>query len=253
MRFADTHCHLDFPRFDQSRAEVLAACLDSSIELIVVPAVKACTWSSVLAIAREFEEVRPALGLHPYFIAEHCESHLEELDHQLNRVGSSVCALGEIGLDATISDIDRQSFFFERQLELAAQYQYPVIIHSRKTHGRIVKTVKRYRLAGGVVHAFSGSYQEAMSLVSAGLAIGVGGVITWPRALKTRNAVSRLPVGSLVLETDAPDMPVFGHAKGSGTPLDLLRIFESLCDVRKESPGELASTLWDNSQRLFGD
>jgi len=253
MQLADTHCHLDFSQFDQLRSRLLSECQASSIELIVVPGVKRSGWGAILELAREFGTVRPALGLHPYFVSDHEASHLDDLASSLARLGSEVCAVGEIGLDATIGDIDRQIFFFEQQLGIAQQFQRPVIIHSRKKHSQIVRALKSYRLPGGVVHAFSGSLEEAESLISVGLVIGVGSVITWPRASKTRNAISQLPLASLVLETDSPDMPVCGQAKGGATPLNVLRVFDSLCEIRTETPDHLAATLWENSQRLFCD
>ena len=253
MRFADTHCHLDFSQFELRRACLVSACQDKSIDLIVVPATRRSAWERVIQLCSQYQLLQPALGLHPYFLSEHEESDLEGLDRYLTRFASTVVAVGEVGLDATVENLVRQQFFLEGQLALASKHRLPVILHSRKMHSRLCKSLKSYDLVGGVVHAFSGSSQELLRFVSLGMNIGVGSVITWPRSSKTCSAIQSAPLSSLVLETDAPDMPVVGEAKGQSTPLNVLRVFESLCQIREESPGYLASALWENSLRLFGE
>ncbi|MFT7373124.1 MAG: TatD DNase family protein [Oleiphilaceae bacterium] len=252
MPFADTHCHLDFSQFDRSRDLLLASCQEAAIDLIVVPATVSSGWDKIVALCRRYQQLRPALGLHPYFIAAHKDVHLAELDQYLARYSTSVVAVGEIGLDAFVDDISRQQYFFESQLYLASKYRLPVILHSRKTHSHLMKCLKKGCFFGGVVHAFSGSKQELEQFVTFGLKIGVGGVITWPNSTKTRKAIQYAPLDSLVLETDSPDMPVVGEAKGQSTPLNVLRVFESLCGLRRESPEELSVALWRNSLALYG-
>jgi len=252
MRFADTHCHLDFSQFDRSRAELLVSCKASGIDLIVVPATMRSGWAKIIELSRDSLQLRPALGLHPYFITEHKEKDLDELDQHLTRYATSIIAVGELGLDATVDNIDRQFFFLDSQLSLASKHRLPVILHSRKTHSQMVKCLKKHSLFGGVVHAFSGSKQELEQFVALGLKIGVGGVITWPNSTKTRRAIQNAPLESLVLETDSPDMPVVGEARGHSTPLNVLRVFESLCELRQEAPEELSAALWNNSLALYG-
>lgn len=251
MRFADTHCHFDFAQFDQKRDELLASCKVSAIDLIVVPSTVRRGWDKIIELCRSHQQLRPALGLHPYFVAEHKEEHLDELDQYLALNAASVVAVGEVGLDAFVGDFARQQYFLESQLFLASKHRLPIIIHSRKTHDQLVKSFKKYCLVGGVVHAFSGSKQELDRFVALGLKIGVGGVITWPNSTKTRKAIQSAPLESLVLETDSPDMPVVGEAKGQSTPLNVLRVFESLCMLRQETPEELSMALWDNSLALY--
>jgi len=251
MQFADTHCHLDFCQFDLSRELLLLECHKASIDLIIIPSTKHGGWDKIIQLGQQFHQLQPALGLHPYFLSEHSESDLDKLDSYLKHFASSIVAVGEIGLDALVGDFPLQQFFLERQLDLASRYQLPVIFHSRKMHSQLIKSLKKFDLPGGVVHSFSGSTQELKQFVSLGLSIGVGSVITWPGSKKTRKAIQDAPLESLVLETDAPDMPVVGEAKGQSTPLNVLKVFESLCQIRLESPENLSSALWENSLRLF--
>ena len=248
---ADTHCHLDFDRFKLGREVLVQHCRERAIKLLVVPSVAKRAWRDVLSLAESFDIVRPAFGLHPHFVAEHETSHLNELSQFVVANRAKVCAIGEIGLDKTVPEYGRQLYFFREQLKIAVSNRLPVIIHSRKSHGEVCRELKRSAVGHGVVHAYSGSQQDAEKFIALGMKIGVGGVITWPRARKTRTAITALPLNALVLETDAPDMPVVGNAKGEGSPLDVMMVFDVLCQLRGEPPEEIATALWRNSVELF--
>jgi len=264
MKFSDTHCHLDFPGFDVNRDALIGACRASSVDLLIVPSVQRTRWEKVLALSSLYPDVLVGLGLHPYFVAQHKRSDIDVLESLLvNKELSNVVAVGEMGLDATIENIEEQFFYFERQLELAERHKMPVIIHSRKTHNEVINAVRAFNLVGGVVHAFSGSSELLNEFVRSGLKIGVGGVITWPSAVKTRDSIAKAPLESLVLETDSPDMKVVlnersrgikdrvGRFGGKSTPLGVLAVFEALCKIRTESPELIAKQLWENTQSLF--
>jgi TatD DNase family protein len=250
FEFADTHCHLDFPFFEDCLASILAACRRKSINMMVVPSVDRASWGAVQRIS-VFEGIYPAYGLHPLFIKGHDEADILALECQLQEA-PEVVALGEIGLDSTAGLDDRQSHFFEAQLEMASRFYLPVIIHARGRHSQVLACLKKYDLVGGVLHAYSGSFEQLMQYVHLGFKIGVGGVITWPRSNKSRVAIAKAPLSSLVLETDSPDMGVYlDDKKHDSTPLHVINIFKVLCQIRSESPEEIASSLWNNSVSLF--
>lgn len=249
MALVDTHCHLDFEAFESDRDDLVRRCLESDIHAFVVPGVSRGNWAQCLALSSRYPSVKCALGLYPYFVSTHEEQDLETLQKTLS--DPRVVALGEIGLDEDVEDFDRQCFFFERQLEIAESLSLPVIMHVRRNQGQGLKRVKRHNLIGGVVHAFSGSVEEAEGWLDLGMMIGVGGVITYERAIKTRRTIASLPLNRLVLETDSPDMAVQGTAKGEGTPLMLRQVFDVLCDIRNEPRDEIEFALWDNASRLF--
>ncbi len=124
---------------------------------------------------------------------------------------------GECGLDFAIADAnwERQVELLEAQLKLANDYGLPVILHCRKAFPELLGILKRNPpVAGGVYHGFSGSLSQAEQLIDLGIKIGVGGTITYSRANKTRNTIAALPLAALMLETDAPDMPVAGFQGG---------------------------------------
>ncbi len=230
--------------------ETLARCRERGLRGWLVPGTRRKTWEEVLALGRAHRDVHIALGLHPYFVKEHRDEDLEELDELLGL--PEVCALGECGLDATLPDMQRQKSLLIGQVEIALRRQLPVILHSRKTHSELLGILKAYLPVAAVVHAFSGSVQEMEAFVQRGVMLGVGPVIVWPRATKTCAAIAAAPLTSLLLETDAPDMPLPGQAKGQASPVGLLQVFERLCQLRPESPKEIAQQLWCNSERFLG-
>ncbi len=102
-----------------------------------------------------------------------------------------------------------------------------------------------------MVHGFAGSLQQAERFVQSGYKIGVGGTITYPRASKTRDVMARLPLSALLLETDAPDMPLNGFQGQPNRPEQVARVFASLCELRQEPADVIANALLDNTKALF--
>jgi TatD DNase family protein len=237
----DSHCHLDFSCFDHDRAEVLSRCAKLSIDTIVIPGTQASLWKEQIDQCHIYPQLRFALGLHPYFLNSFEPIHLVQLSHLLNHYQDKVVAVGEIGLDAH-NDLDwkLQLQVFEQQLLIAEEHLLPVILHHRNSHNELIRTLKAKRFTqGGIVHAFSGSLQDAHTYIDLGFKIGVGGGITYPRANKTRTTIAQLPLNSLVLETDAPDMPLIGKQGQRNSPEYLPEILESLLALRSETKQEI--------------
>lgn len=246
----DSHCHLDFSCFDQDRAEILDRCTKLSIDTIVIPGTQASQWQKQIDLCHLYPQLRFALGLHPYFLRHFASSHLVKLTKWLIQYQNKVVALGEIGLDTQI-DVDwtLQKHVFEQQLNIAKEHSLPVILHHRHSHNELIHILKTTKFSlGGIVHAFSGSIQEAQTYIDLGFKIGVGGGITYPRANKTRKTISQLPLSSLVLETDAPDMPIMGKQGERNSPEYLPEIFECLLSLRKETKQELLHACSHNVQ-----
>ncbi|WP_312269484.1 TatD family hydrolase [Pseudescherichia sp.] len=254
QRFIDTHCHFDFPPFTGNEAQSLVKASAAGVEAVIVPAVEAAHFSRVLALAERFEAVYAALGLHPIVIENHTPACIDRLADLLAARPTRLVAVGEIGLDLYREDpqFDKQEQLLDAQLRLAKRYDLPVILHSRRTHDKLAMHLKRHSLPRtGVVHGFAGSLQQAQRFVEMGYRIGVGGTITYPRASKTRDVIARLPLSSLLLETDAPDMPLNGFQGQPNRPEQTARVFSTLCELRPELPDEIAATLLDNTYQMF--
>lgn len=256
--FIDTHCHFDFAEFHNTQAELIKA-QQAGVGTIVIPSIGQSNWQKVEELAKQHPPLYYALGLHPYFINQHKEDAIEQLDGRLATASSKCVAIGECGLDFMLDKtlltselIDKQYQLFDQQIQLAIKYQLPLILHARKSHDKILQRLRYFKpQKGGVIHAFSGSYQQAMEYIKLGFYIGVGGIITYPRATKTRNAIAQLPLDYLVLETDAPDMPLNGYQGQPNHSAQIVGIFNVLSMLRSESKQQLQQQLKNNSCKLF--
>ncbi|EEY6116445.1 metal-dependent hydrolase [Escherichia coli] len=253
-RFIDTHCHFDFPPFSGDEEASLQRAAQAGVGKIIVPATEAANFARVLALAENYQPLYAALGLHPGMLKKHSDVSLDQLQQALERRPAKVVAVGEIGLDLFGDDpqFERQQWFLDEQLKLAKRYDLPVILHSRRTHDKLAMHLKRHDLSRtGVVHGFSGSLQQAERFVQLGYKIGVGGTITYPRASKTRVVIAKLPLASLLLETDAPDMPLNGFQGQPNRPEQAARVFDVLCELRPEPEDEIAEVLLNNTYAVF--
>jgi TatD DNase family protein len=219
-----------------------------AIKTIIIPGTEVVQWQKQIELCHLYPQLRFALGLHPYFLNNFESLHLVELSRLLNQYQDSVGAVGEIGLDIHI-DVDwkLQLQVFEQQLLIAEEHMLPVILHHRNSHNELIRTLKVNKFTqGGIVHAFSGSVQEAKTYIDLGFKIGIGGGITYPRSSKTRKTIAQLPISCLVLETDAPDMPLMGKQGQRNSPEYLPEIFESLWSLRNESKQQLLQACYQN-------
>lgn len=267
MRFTDSHCHLDFDEFNTSYDQLLSECASYNIHQIIIPSVSPDNWKKVLALstlndkkislnqnsAALITRCFPALGIHPWFLRHLSISALESLEKEVSKHRNKIVAIGETGIDHPIAvhqnNLSQQIEFFDIQIRLADSQKLPLIVHHRKSHSLIIKQLKasKFKL-GGIIHAFSGSYEQAKQYIDLDFKLGVGGTITYPRAQKTIKAVSRLPIDSIVLETDAPAMPLHGFQGTVNTPIRVVDVFKQLCKIRNENEQTLAQGLENNIQ-----
>ena len=254
-RFVDTHCHFDFPPFTGDEEQSIAKAAEAGVQAIIVPSVEAAYFSRVLDLAAQHPALYAAFGLHPIVIERHRDEDIERLDEIVQTAGDKLVAIGEIGLDLYREEphFERQQTILDAQLRLAKRHDLPVILHSRRTHDKLAMHLKRIDLPRkGVVHGFSGSLQQAQRFIELGYKIGVGGTITYPRASKTRDVMAQLPLSSLLLETDAPDMPLNGFQGQPNRPEQAARVFDVLCELRQEPEDVIASALLENTRAVFG-
>jgi len=244
----DTHCHLDFPEFSPNREKMLAKAEEAGISGILIPGVKREGWRSIRQITATNSACHSALGLHPMFIDEHEDKHLHDLEMALS-VGP-IAAIGEIGLDFYKSGSNRslQTHFVSAQVSIAKSAELPVILHVRKAHDEMLKVLSLQNFAhGGIVHAFNGSEHQAEKYMAMGFKLGFGGAMTFPRAAKLHRLAANLPLESIVLETDAPDMPPATCHQPYNTPLHLFDNFRCLVTLRDEPAVLIAEQTTQNA------
>jgi len=251
MEIIDTHCHIDFEAFNADRAQVLQEVRDVGLIGIVVPGTHQQGWENLLSICAAHDALYPAIGLHPMFLEHHQESDIEKLEQTIEQ--TRPVAIGEIGLDARDSalDMDKQQYYFEQQLVISQKNELPVILHILKTHYQTLSLLKKYPVTGGTVHAFNGSLQQAEQYIELGFKLGFGGMLTYERSSKLRKLASELPLESIVLETDAPDMTVFQHQYERNSPVYLPYCLQALAEVRNETPEVVAEQTTLNAKSVF--
>ena len=251
--FIDSHCHFDFSCFTTHREQLLQQLKHLQISHLIIPATQKKTWANIQQLCAEHQHLYYALGIHPYFLDTFIDKDLLTLQTLLENRDGRCVAVGEIGLDKYAdADLQLQEKVFTKQLQIAERAGLPVILHIVKQQSQVLQILKKSKFSqGGVYHAFSGSDEIALEFIKLGFKLGIGGVITHPDAKKTRQTVSRLPIEALLLETDAPDMPVYKQPLAYNSPTNLPTIFDALLSIRKESKNCLSKEIYKNTLDIF--
>lgn len=258
----DTHCHLDAAEFDADRLQVAEAAGSAGVRRIVIPAIEAANFSVVRDLAQAIEGGAYALGIHPLFVSRAREADLDTLREAVRTAMDDprFVAIGEIGLDFFVPEIssgkprERQEYFYDRQLALAAEFDLPVLVHVRRSQDIVLKYLRRRTgVRSGIAHAFNGSAQQAQGFIDRGFALGMGGAMTYDRALQIRRHAVDVDLEHLVLETDAPDIPpAWLHAPHRrNAPDQLPRIAEVLATLRAADVAEIARATTETAYRVM--
>lgn len=245
VEYIDSHCHLDLlPQPEQ----LWQQCREQHIQQLIIPATEAKTWPRLRQLSHSLEGVYYSAGTHPWW----CNSGID-CDQIARELQQPACiAIGECGLDKSKERWLQQQLVCEQQIRLAADLQQPLILHCVKAHNPLIELLQRYRpTAGGVLHGFSGSLELAQQYIRLGFCLGIGATISYPRAKKTIATVKQLPASALLLETDAPSMPLYGQQGENNSPLYLPQIAAALAGLRGQSVAELVTICNDNCRRIF--
>jgi TatD DNase family protein len=166
-------------------------------------------------------------------------------------------AIGEIGLDFFVPGLsespmrEKQEHFYSEQLKIARDFNLPVLLHVRRSQDMILKYLRRINVPGGIAHAFNGSFQQAQAFIDLGFKLGFGGAMTFTRALQIRRLAVELPLDSIVLETDAPDIsPAWVHPERN-SPEQLPRIGQTLAELRGLPVDTVAHATSDNARMIL--
>jgi len=251
MRLIDSHCHLDDDRFDERRAEVVAAAAEVDVTRMIVPATTANRWEKLKSVCAHHDGLYAAYGLHPMFVEQHQAAHLRELDEWLEH--ESALAVGECGLDFFDTRVDEkwQKQLFQEQLQLADNHRLPVIVHARKAMDEVISLLRRQGRQGGVIHSFSGSEQQARQLYDLGFKLGIAATLSFERARKLRAVVAVMPIDALLLESDAPDQPGAAHRGQLNQPAYMIEHLQTMAELRQMEVADLAAALTHNTESLF--
>ena len=252
LHFIDAHCHLDFEAFDSDRPQVLQRAADEHIDDIIVPGTQKLFWDRIRTLCENHKQLHACYGLHPYWVRSHMKQDLQQLESYI--LQHRPVAIGECGLDFRPQQADKelQLEFFKHQLNIAAEHQLPVVIHSVKATETVIETIKKVKNLTGMVHSYSGSAEQARQLVDLNFFISAGGSVTYDSAKKIKRAIKEIPLTSLLIETDAPYLAPMPHRGKRNEPTYVKHVAECIAEVKGLPLTELAAATTQNAMKAFG-
>lgn len=249
----DTHSHYDDEAFDQDRHELLGSLRDKGVGQLVNVGADMASSKEALALAKQYDFIHAALGVHPSEVADLTEADMDWI--RSHAFEEKVVAIGEIGLDYHWDEPEPavQRKWFLRQIQLAREVQLPVIIHSRDAAAEtmeLLKETKAYE-CGGVIHCYSYSPEMAQEYVKMGYFIGVGGVVTFKNAKKLKETVQEIPLESIVLETDCPYLAPEPFRGKRNCSLYISYVAEKIAELKGISAEEVIRQTEENAKQLY--
>lgn len=249
----ESHAHYDDEAFNEDRETLLTSMQENGIGTIINVGASIASTQSTIALTQQYPFLYGAAGVHPSETAELDEDKLCWLEQQCRR--EKIVAVGEIGLDYHWPEPDRalQKYWFEKQLELAARVNLPLIIHSREAAKDTLDIMKAHHTqdSRGVIHCFSYTKEIAQEYIAMGYYIGIGGVITFSNARKLKEAAAAIPIERILLETDCPYLAPVPNRGKRNSSLNLLYVAQEIAQIKGISREEVVSITCENAQRLF--
>lgn len=269
MKLTDTHCHLDYHKFDADRAEVIRRANESGVEKILVPGLHHRSSKEAVKLAEQHPSVYAAVGFHPTDLDEFSEKTFEQVKELAKH--RKVVAVGEIGIDYYwVKEPEKRAFQHEalrRQLQFAKEINKPVVIHMREEGDAwfgqastdLLDILAEWQrgLSGrlaeqpGVLHSFNGTLETAQKGLALNFYIGVTGPVTYKNAGKKREIVKQLPLTKLLIETDAPFLAPVPFRGKRNEPAFVRHIADKIAEIHSKSPAEIAALTTANAARLF--
>ena len=244
----DTHCHLSREDYDNID-KVIEENKDAGVLKIAVSCCSKESFQEGLNLKDKYDMVYLTLGYHPEYVDFINESDLDYLKNIIK--SSKVVGIGEIGLDYhyTKENKGKQLWLFEEQLKIASEFNLPVVIHSRDATMDTINTLKKYKVHG-VIHCFSGSLETAQEYIRMGYSLGIGGVVTFKNS-NLKEVVKKLPLESIVLETDSPYLTPepFRGQKNSSKYIPIIASF--IASIYGVSVDEVSRVTTSNAKKIF--
>lgn len=261
--YTDTHCHLDFDRFDKDRDQVLERAWMAGVVWILNPGIDPLTNQTAIDLAHVHpKRINAAVGIHPNFGKPWTSDTLSELREQALQPG--VVAIGEIGLDyyRQHTPYDQQRTMFTEQLALAAELGLPAIIHNRDSTDDLISILQTWQhgliesghpLAKrpGVLHSFSADFDTAQTAIELNFYIGISGPVTFNNAADRKAITQNLPLDHLLLETDAPFLTPHPHRGRRNEPAYIPLIAKEIARLHNVSTKDVAEITYANARKLF--
>lgn len=250
MYLIDTHAHIYLTEFDSDREDCIKRAKEAGIDTILMPAIDSSTHQAMLQTEAVYSSCLAMIGLHPCSVNESYEKELEIVRDYLQQ--RKFWAIGEIGLDFYWDKTftDQQFKCFHSQIELALQYDLPIAIHSRNATDECIDVIRQYPTLKGVFHCFSGSYEQAVSLMDTAFMLGIGGVATFKNAGLDK-ILEKTGIEKVILETDAPYLAPVPYRGKRNEPAYTRLVAEKLATITGLSLDQVAEITSENARMLF--
>jgi TatD DNase family protein len=253
MQIIDTHNHIYLPEFDDDREEVIKRSVDAGVRFILMPNIDSGSVAPMHAVAERFQGIcLPMMGLHPTSVKEDYLDELKMIEMLLRK--HRYWGIGETGIDLYWDKtfITEQKLSFRRHLELAEEYDLPIVIHARESLEIIIGEIESFGAGRvtGVFHAFPGIASDARRVITLGFMIGIGGVVTF-RNSRQQEAAIEAGINNIVLETDAPYLAPVPHRGKRNESSYLTLVIDKLSEILALTPAEVADRTTANAKRLF--
>ena len=249
----DSHAHLEMPEFKKDLEGVIRRAMESGVEYIFTVGTEEKDWRRALEIANTHPSIYAILGIHPH--------NAKEIDDQTYPLLKDLCknkkvkAYGEIGLDffRNLSPRDIQLKRFREQIELAKELGLPIVVHDREAHQETMEILKSEKAekCGGIIHCFSGDYEMAKVCIDMGFYISIPGSITFKNAESFREIVKRVPLDSLLVETDAPFLTPEPFRGKRNEPSYVRYTAQKVAEIKKVSFDKVAEVTTENALRVY--
>ena len=251
--YIDSHAHLDDPKYDPDRHEMLMRAREQGISTIINVGYDLASSQRSVALAEKYDFIFAAVGIHPHDAQEADDGTFAELKKMA--VHPRVVAIGEMGLDyyRDLSPREIQQQVFRRQIRLAGETGLPIIIHDREAHGDVMKILKEEQVGdySGVLHCFSGSWEMAEECMRMGFYISIAGPVTFNNAGRLKEIAARVPEDRLLIETDAPYLTPEPNRGKRNESSYVFFVAEEIARLRGIAPEKLGELISNNARRLF--
>lgn len=252
MELFDTHAHLSDEAFSLDRHELIPKLHEAGVTRMIDVACDVRTADNTVELLDRYPFMYGTIGMHPHDVSCMDNAMMDKIVNYIQH--EKMLAIGEIGLDYhyDLSPREQQRKWFAEQLELAKQLGYPVVLHIREAFGDCMDILRAHRDGlHGVMHCYSGSVETAYECIDLGLRFSFGGAVTFKNARKSVEVVERLPLDSILLETDCPYMTPVPHRGERNDPSFIRLTAERIAEIRGLSVEEIADITYKNANMAF--
>ncbi len=253
MIITDTHTHLYSEAFDEDRDDMVQRALNLGVSRFFIPAIDSSYTDAMLRLEQAYpKHVFLMMGLHPTHVKDDYEKELEHVEVMLKK--RAFYAIGEIGIDLywDKSTLKEQKIAFRRQIQLAKQYQLPIVIHCRNAFDEVFEVLEAEKGEDlfGIFHCFTGTLEQAKTAISYNMKLGIGGVATFKNG-KIDTFLKQIPLNDIVLETDAPYLSPVPYRGKRNESAYIVKVLGKLANIYELPEAEVARITTKNSETIF--